>query len=95
MTWSSSLLLMRWAQSGKVVWKQPWGSLGKHLRLKESRLSLVQSNRSINKFTQEVIYKPQAPGLTDGAWWATLEADCQVQSDLKGLKGWPQIEGQE
>lgn len=46
MTWSSSLL-MRWAQSGKVVWKQPGGSLGNHLRLKESRLSLVQSNCSI------------------------------------------------
>lgn len=73
MTWSSSLLLMRWAQSGKVVWKQPWGSLGNHLRLKESRLSLVQSNRSINKFTQEVIYKPQAPV---GAWWATSGAEC-------------------
>lgn len=44
---SSSLLLMRWTQSVKVVWKQPWGSLGNHLRLKESRFSLVQSNCSI------------------------------------------------
>lgn len=92
MTWSSSLLLMRWAQSGKVVWKQPWGSLGNHLRLKESRLSLVQSNCSINEFTQEVIYKPQAPV---GAWWATPGAECRVHSELRSLKGWPNIKGRE
>lgn len=54
MTWSSSLLLMQWAQSALVVRKQPWGSLANHLRLKESLFSLVRSKCSLTNSSREL-----------------------------------------